>query len=53
MRRGRKVFVFLPALIALLSLNVCAQQGDIPIGDSPQVGPSDAAVTIVEFTDYR
>jgi len=51
MRRIKKVFIFLAVLTALLSLNVYAV--DIPIGDSSQVGPSDAAVTIIEFTDYR
>lgn len=26
---------------------------DVPIGDSPQRGPADAKVTIVEFIDYQ
>ncbi len=26
---------------------------DIPIGDSPSLGPEDAAVTIIEFIDFQ
>jgi hypothetical protein len=26
---------------------------DVPIGDSPSIGPADAPVTIIEFIDFQ
>ena len=26
---------------------------DVPIGDSPSMGPADAPVTIIEFIDFQ
>jgi hypothetical protein len=38
-----------------LAAAVAAQEKryDVPIGDSPSLGPADAPVTIVEFLDFQ
>lgn len=42
---------------ALLCCSVAAfgleKRHNIPIGDSPQLGPASAAVTIIEFIDFQ
>ena len=46
-------------LLALALLVLCTvvfaeeQRANIPVGDSPQKGPADAPVTIVEFIDFQ
>ena len=30
-----------------------AERTDVPIGDSPSMGPADAPVTIIEFLDFQ
>jgi hypothetical protein len=42
-------FIFL--LLSFASADV--QRFNIPIGDSPQKGPKDAPVTIIEFLDFQ
>ncbi len=43
--------------LCLLLLFGVAQAGDqrteVPIGDSPTLGPDDAPITIVEFIDFQ
>lgn len=43
--------------IAFLLLGIMAQAADqktdIPIGNSPTMGPADAPVTIIEFIDFQ
>ena len=47
------------ALLSLALLALCAAvfaeeaRVNIPVGDSPRKGPSDAPVTIVEFIDFQ
>jgi len=43
------------ALIAVSSgaLHAAPQRFDVPILDSPFIGPADAPVTIIEFIDYQ
>lgn len=43
---GVLFLVFTPALSA-------EQRFDVPILDSPQKGPKDAPVTIIEFLDFQ
>jgi uncharacterized protein involved in high-affinity Fe2+ transport len=50
----------LPALLAFLLLiatGLSAQaeekRVEVPIGDSPSLGPADAPVTIIEFIDFQ
>lgn len=41
-------------LVVLASGSLAAEKRfDLPIGDSPQKGPKDAAVTIIEFLDFQ
>lgn len=39
-------------LLACQSLQAAAERFEVPIADSPQIGPEDAPVTVVEFLDY-
>jgi len=41
--------------VLLLVVTAQAEQAriDVPVGDSPSFGPSDAPVTIIEFIDFQ
>lgn len=39
--------------IAAQVSHAAPQRFDVPILDSPSIGPSDAPVTIIEFIDYQ
>ena len=46
--------VIIASLVFCASLAVAAEKRfDVPIGDSPQLGPKDAPVTIIEFLDFQ
>ncbi len=49
------LFTMLVSLCVFLSENVCADEKrfDVPLADSPTIGPADAPVTIMEFLDYQ
>jgi len=48
-------FPLLLALLALLAAAPAAAETryNVPVGDSPAIGPANAPVTIVEFLDYQ
>lgn len=48
------ILVF-PLLLTVLTLIALAdiKRYDIPIGDTPYLGPLDAPVTIIEFLDFQ
>jgi hypothetical protein len=58
---GWRVYrLIVPALLFFLALFLLCSTSqaqekryDVPIGDSPQLGPSDAPVTIIEFLDFQ
>jgi hypothetical protein len=46
----------LATLFLLLLFSVVSAEGkrfSIPVGDSPQKGPKDAPITIIEFIDFQ
>lgn len=46
---------FFLILLFLIASHAGAQEKryDVPIGDSPQLGPANAPVTIIEFIDFQ
>lgn len=42
-------------LVLLLSATAFAEEKktDVPVGDSPTLGPEDAAITLIEFIDFQ
>jgi hypothetical protein len=51
----RMAFVLALLLLAFptVTLSADVDRFDVPIGSSPQRGPQDAAVTIIEFLDFQ
>ena len=45
------VAAFMFLLVSVVFADV--HRYSVPIGDSPQKGPKDAAVTIIEFLDFQ
>ena len=39
--------------VTTASLAVEPERYDVPLGNSPQLGPADAPVTIIEFLDFQ
>ena len=52
MRFASPLFLVLPLLVACDS-GASSSASGVPLGDSPQRGPSDAWVTVVEFSDFE
>ena len=47
---------FLCLIVVLLLIGVAQaeeKKTDVPIGDSPSMGPADAPITIIEFIDFQ
>ncbi len=46
--------LYLLILVVLMpGMCLATERFDVPVGDSPAVGPADAPVTIIEFLDYQ
>jgi len=45
--------IFLILLLFIPSVVFAAQRYNVPIDDSPQKGPKNAPVTIIEFLDFQ
>jgi len=50
LRAALLLFAFLVICTAVFAEE---QRVNIPVGDSPQKGPADAPVTIIEFIDFQ
>ena len=49
-----RVILILCCILILPSISLAQEKRyDVPIGDSPSLGPADAPVTIVEFLDFQ
>jgi hypothetical protein len=45
---------FILFILVFSSLAIAAEKRyDVPLGDSPQLGPRDAPITIIEFLDFQ
>jgi hypothetical protein len=49
----KRIFIFVFFLLLFGMAHAEAKRTDVPIGDSPALGPADAPVTIIEFIDYQ
>ncbi len=47
-----KIFLWMLALLAFPAWSA-AERVEIPLGDSPSLGPRDAPVTLIEFIDFQ
>jgi hypothetical protein len=40
-------------VLLLFGIAHAEERTDVPVGDSPSMGPADAPVTIIEFLDFQ
>jgi hypothetical protein len=49
----RKIIICIFLLMVFGIAHAEQQRIEVPIGDSPSLGPADAPVTIIEFLDFQ
>jgi hypothetical protein len=49
----RKILITALGLLVFCMAHAEQKRFDVPIGDSPSLGPADAPVTIIEFIDFQ
>ncbi|MDX9894109.1 hypothetical protein [Desulfofustis limnaeus] len=49
----KKIVLLLAVLFWACLAGAQEKRFDVPIGDSPSLGPADAPVTIIEFLDFQ
>jgi len=49
----RKIIICIFLLLMVGMAHAEQQRIEVPIGDSPSLGPADAPVTIIEFIDFQ
>lgn len=49
----KKILICLFVLLQFGIAQAEEKRTDIPIGDSPTLGPADAPVTVIEFIDFQ
>ena len=49
----KKLVIVLAMLVLCSTVEAAQKRTEVPIGDSPSLGPADAPVTIIEFIDFQ
>ena len=49
----RQILIIFFTLLLFGIVHAEQKRTDVPIGDSPAMGPADAPVTIIEFIDFQ
>ncbi|MDP3478324.1 MAG: hypothetical protein Q8R88_01040 [Desulfoprunum sp.] len=49
----KRILICVFALLVFGMAHAEQKRADVPIGDSPSLGPADAPVTIIEFIDFQ
>jgi uncharacterized protein involved in high-affinity Fe2+ transport len=49
----KKLVIVLAMLVLCTTAQAAQKRTEVPIGDSPSLGPADAPVTIIEFIDFQ
>ncbi len=49
----KKILLYLSIVLFASSLHAEEKRFSVPIDDSPETGPADAPVTIIEFLDFQ
>jgi protein-disulfide isomerase len=49
----KKLLLFVILFLAASASLAQDKRYDVPVGDSPVLGPADAPVTIIEFLDFQ
>lgn len=56
MKAERKIFIFITVTAIILCAGLAyadIKRYDVPLENSPSIGPEDAKITIIEFLDYQ
>ena len=49
----KKALICIVVLLLFGVVQASEKRTEIPIGDSPSLGPADAPITIIEFIDFQ
>ena len=49
----KKILSYIFVLLLLAGTALAEERTEVPIGDSPSMGPTNAPVTIIEFIDFQ
>lgn len=49
----KKTLICIVVLLVFGIAQASEKRVDVPIGDSPSLGPDDAPITIIEFIDFQ
>jgi hypothetical protein len=49
----KKLLIVLAVVVLCTTVQAAQKRTEVPVGDSPSLGPADAPVTIIEFIDFQ
>lgn len=49
----KRILICISVLLLFGIAHAEEKRTDVPIGDSPSMGPTDAPITIIEFIDFQ